>query len=902
MKNTFSWFIIFMTIVGSLHATPKKFRVTSPDGRLAAEIRTGEGKDMLLTVTLDGKELLQPSRIGLTLENGTEISAGIKAGKARIKKVTEDINAPFYRQKSITAAYNELTLPLNENFGIRMRAYNEGIAYRYYHARKGETVIKEETADFRFGKDRTAWLPYSTNDERPLAMAFQNIYHQTPIGAAEQKPAFLPVTVDCGTAKVTLTESDLKAYPGMFVQADGDCLKGIFAPYPAAIDKYKWRGQSYVSRTEDFIAKNEGAREYPWRILAVSEDDRTMPVNNLVYALAEPNRIGNTEWIKPGKVAWDWWNDWNLKGVDFIAGINTRTYKYFIDFAARYGIEYIVLDEGWYDSGKADIMHPIGDIDLQELIDYGKEKNVGIVLWAVFNVLDEHLEEACAQYAAMGAKGFKVDFLDRDDQTAVEMAYRIAEAAARHHLILDYHGYYKPTGMSRTYPNILNYEGVFGMEEARWTKPESDMPLYDVTFPYIRMMAGQVDFTPGALRNGTQKDWAAIYNKPISMGTRCHQLACYIVHDSPFTMLSDTPTNYEQEEECTRLIAGLPVVFDRTFIPSGEMGKYIVSAREKDGNWYVGGQTNWDARDIELPLDFLEEGKTYIAELFRDGINADHNAEDYARETFLTDKGGMLKIHMASGGGFVLKLTERTGKVAVTAVPQGRGIPDFYKKYAETEGIYVTTSEQVCDEAIAKACHIIELMLAKRPDIKRYMAERGCHVMIIGKDEQTCDLPEYAHICDTPEHIAFLNKRARGFGGAPEDDLSSSCGEENLMALPTDRYLGENIMVHEFSHLIHTIGIVGVEPGFNKRLVRVMENAKAKGLWSNTYAMSSKEEYFAECVQSFFNCNRSATPANGVHNDIDTRVKLKTYDPEMYNLLKEYFIETDESLVPASNR
>ena len=388
----------------------------------------------------------------------------------------------------------------------------------------------------------------------------------------------------------------------------------------------------------------------------MTEKDTEMPVNNLVYALAEPAKTTDISWIKPGKVAWDWWNDWNLKGVDFEAGINFDTYKYYIDFAAKNNIEYVVLDEGWYESKKGDIMNPIPEIRLPELIAYAKSKGVDIVLWTVFNVLDEHLDEAMAKYKAMGAKGFKIDFLDRDDQEAVELAYRIAEAALKHQLIVDYHGYYKPTGMSRTFPNILNYEGVFGMEEARWTELKNNMPLYDVTFPYIRMMAGRVDFTPGAMRNGTKDNWKAIYTAPVSMGTRCHQLACYVVHDSPFTMLCDAPTNYEKEQECVDMITSLPTVFDRTIIPQGEMGKYIITAREKDGNWYVAGQTNWDKRTIKLKFDFLEKGKKYHAVIFRDGINANHNAEDYKREEMEVTSDTVLDITMASGGGFLMEL------------------------------------------------------------------------------------------------------------------------------------------------------------------------------------------------------------------------------------------------------
>lgn len=650
MKISTSLLALFMAV----NMQGKDYCVTSPNGRLTAEL--GTGAQLTIGIKLDGKTLLMPSDIGLTLYDGTQIGQAPKTGKAKASAINETAEALFYRQKTVAHHCRQLDLTLNNGFGITVRAYDEGVAYRFYHTRKGETTVKNETARFRFGAGNTAWLPYSTNSEKPFATAFQNIYHRTAIGKAEKKPAFLPVTVDCGAAKVTLTEADLRAYPGMYVNAEGDALNAVFAPYPAKMGYHKWRGMSYVAAQESYIAKSSGARAYPWRVLAVAERDTDMPVNNMVYLLSEPNKIGDTSWIKPGKVAWDWWNDWNLKGVDFPAGINNATYRYFIDFAAKNNIEYIVLDEGWYDSSKGDIMNPIAAVNLPDLIAYGKGKGVGIVLWTVFNVLDEHLEEACRKYAAMGIKGFKVDFLDRDDQTAVEMAYRIAETTARHRLMLDYHGYYKPTGMSRTYPNLLNYEGVFGMEEARWTKIENDMPLYDVTFPYIRMMAGAVDFTPGALRNGTRHNWAAIYTQPVSMGTRCHQLACYIVHDSPFTMLCDAPTNYEREQECTDCITSLPVVFDRTIIPQGKLGEYIVTAREKGGEWYVGGQTNWTARDIRLPLDFLPGGKLFTAELFCDGTNAHRNAEDYRRTVTQADASTVLDIRMAEGGGFVLKL------------------------------------------------------------------------------------------------------------------------------------------------------------------------------------------------------------------------------------------------------
>ena len=877
----------------SFAAKEKKYVLSSPDGTLKVEISAGN--ELAYQVMHGNDTILSHSNIGLVLENGTIVGKTPRITGERRRKIKDNIESPFYRFKEFVATGNELDLKLKGGFGIIFRAYNEGVAYRFYTTQSSDIIIKEEQAEFNFKEDYTAYLPYTTNDKKPMAMAYQNVYDITPLSKAQPKLAFLPVTVDCGSVKLTLLESDLEAYPGMFVQSQQGKygLKGVFAPYPAKTDFYPWRKQEYVTETTDFISRSRGSRSYPWRVLAITEKDTDMPVNNLVYALASPNRIGDTSWIKTGKVAWDWWNDWNLKGVPFKAGINMDTYKYYIDFASRNGLEFIVLDEGWYDPKSGDMLTVIPELDLPELIAYGKSKGVEIVLWTVFNVLDSQLEAACKKYADMGIKGFKVDFLDRDDQTAVEMVYRIAEMTARYKLTLDLHGIYKPTGINRTYPHIINFESVFGMEEVKWTDIKNNMPLYDVTFPYIRMMAGPVDYTPGAMRNATKADWRAMYYTPASMGTRCHQLAAYIVHDSPFTMLCDAPTNYLNEQECVDFIASLPVEVDSTFIASGELGKYIVTVRKKDVNWYIGGMTNWDERDVQLDFSFLPEGVSYTAVLFKDGVNANKQAEDYRKETIRIDKDSRLTLHLASGGGFAMKLELCPVHGQVTGIPEGKNIPSFYQKYIETEGLYVTSSGKVSDEALLKACDIISLMLAKRPDVKAHMVKKGCHVMIIGKDEETCDLPEFAHICNCEDSIKYWNWRARGFGGAPEDEFSSSCGEENLLALPQDKYVGENILIHEFAHLIHTVGIVGVEPDFNERLEALRQNVIRKGLWEKTYAVSNKEEYFAECVQSFFNCNRYAEPANGVHNWVNRRTKLKTYDPDMYRLLQEYFYEIE---------
>lgn len=888
----------------------RDYSVSSPDGALTMTVNDDAGLKMSLS--RDGRTLLNPSEIGMNIRDAKTPLPMLKVKSVKTRNgVSEEIDAPRHHTPHFTLGYNEATLRLSDGTSMVVRVMNDGAAYRFIGGKKGaETVVDSETIDLALpSPDTRVLLSYSTNDKNPYAMAFQNFYHDTPIAHAKDKLAFLPATVDYGDGlKMTILESDVEAYPGMFLAADtvAGKLQARFAPYPKTYDYYTWRKQQYVTSTEDFIATSTGTRNYPWRIFAVTTDDRQMPVNNLVYGLASPSRLtdgGDQSWIKGGKVAWDWWNDWGLAGVPFKAGINMDTYRYFIDFASEHGIEYVVLDEGWYDSSKGDLMNVIPELDLQGLIDYGKERGVGIVLWTVFNQLDDNLEEACSTYKKMGVKGFKVDFLDRNDQTAAEMTYRIAKGCADHGLMLDLHGFYTPTGLERTFPNIINYESLFGMEEMKWSEPTVDMPRYDVTFPYIRMMAGPVDYTPGAMTNATRSEWRAHYYNPMSQGTRCHQMATYIVHDSPFTMLCDAPTNYLREEPTVEFITSVPTTFDATEIIDGRLGEYIVTARRSGASYFVGAMTDWDPRDITVDFSFLPEGTNYQAIIFTDGANADKQAEDHVRRVIEVNRDTRLPVRLASGGGMAMRLDPRpAAHTDVTAVPAEKrnAIDPFYNKYIESDGFYVVSSEQVSDEALHRAADIVSLMMLKMPEVKKHMVNRGCHLLVIGKDEMTCDIPEYKHVCtDDPDSIAYINWRARGFGGAPEDDLSSGCGEENLLALPTDKYEGENILIHEFAHLIHQIGLNETDPSFQERLVALYNSAKEKGLWEGTYALSNPEEYFAESVQSFFNCNRFARPANGIHNWVNRRAKLRAYDPDMYALLTEYFYEID---IPIANK
>ena len=639
----------------AMASAQKTCELASPDGCLRLKIEAGE----LLTYSLtDGDALLlDNSVLGLTLEGEGDLCTNPVIKKQRTDKGNETIVAPFYRQQQFTTAWNALTLTLKNGLQVEFRAYNEGIAYRYILTSDRPVNIADETATFRVADDWTAYLPYSTNPQKPEAMAFQATYDVAPIS---QQPsdnlAFLPVTIDAGKAKLTIMETAVEDYPGMFIVPAANALDARFPRVPKAFDFYPWRQQKYVVQTEDFIAHVTGARSLPWRIVAVSRDDSQMPVNNLVYALAEPSRIADTSWIRPGLVSWDWWNNWGLTGVDFEAGINDATYKYYIDFAARYRLPYVILDEGWYKPSSGDMLTTIDDIHLPLLVAYARERGVQLILWTVFNVLDAQLETACQLYADMGIAGFKVDFVDRDDQEAQQMIWRIAAACAQHRLVLDYHGIAKPAGIQRTWPNVLNFESCFGMEEVKWTPHgQKDMPAYDVTFPFIRMQAGYVDFTPGGMRNATQEDFQPIYKNPLTMGTRCHQLAMYIVYDSPLTMLADSPTAYEKEPSYTAFIASLPTVFDATLIPKAQLGEYIVTARRRGDAWYVAGQTNWQERDIELPLTFLGDG-SYTATLFTDGANANQNACDYRAQELTLSACDTLTVHLAQGGGFAMKL------------------------------------------------------------------------------------------------------------------------------------------------------------------------------------------------------------------------------------------------------
>lgn len=630
----------------------KELFVDSPNGKISVTVSI----DSVISwsARCADTEIIAPSEISMTFRDGEVIGRNPKLRKSTVENVDETIDAVLYKKKKVADRYNELKMQFR-NYALYFRAYDDGIAYRWETNFKSKipVVVQVEKAEFCFaGEDHDVTVGYVRANEKDVySQSFENEYRTINLkGMSDFWPAFAPILVGMPNGiKVAITDADLIDYPGMFLKKTGDTrLTGDFAPF---VKKEVQGGhnnlQALVEERADYLAETTGKRFYPWRAVIIAEEDKDLLNSDMVYKLATPCQVDDVSWIKPGKLAWDYWCAWNIYGVDFRAGVNTETYKYFIDFASENKIEYVLLDEGWAMS--TDIMTPVEDIDLPEIIEYAKRKNVSILLWAGWLPLDQKMDEALKHYSDLGVKGFKVDFMDRDDQRIVNFCTRLAKKAAEYHLLIDLHGCYKPTGLQRTYPNVINFEGVYGLEYLKGDYP--DMPRNDVTIPYLRMLAGPVDYTPGAMVNANRESYKGIWGTPMSQGTRAHQVALYVVFEAPLVMMADSPNNYRKEQETTDYIAQLPTVFDETVSLAGKVGEYAAVARRKGDKWYVGAITNWDKREISLDFSFLSQG-LWKAEIFKDGINADRNGNDYKIEEQNIVSGKKLKVTMAPGGGW----------------------------------------------------------------------------------------------------------------------------------------------------------------------------------------------------------------------------------------------------------
>ncbi|AHM61164.1 glycoside hydrolase 97 [Flammeovirgaceae bacterium 311] len=634
----------------------QQFQLNSPDHKI--QVNIDASGQLRWSVQHGHQQVLVPSALAMKLEGGETLGENVKVVSSKPETVNTTIKGLNYKKDIIPDQYNQLTLQFRGDYGVIFRAYNDGVAYRFFTKKRKPITVVSEVAEFNFPQDHMLYIPYANSPHLGdmYQISFENTYQYIQLSEINKDTlAFAPVLVELPNGlKAAITEADLESYPGMFLKAGAKdfSLAGDFAPYPVAEKQGGHKNQQmFVTARAPYIARTEGSRSFPWRTLIISEQDRDLLNNDMVYKLAAPSRIKDASWVAPGKVAWDWWNNWNISGVDFRAGINTETYKHYIDFAAANNIENILLDEGWASS--EDIMKIVPAINLQEIIGYAKQKGVGVWLWGGWLPLDRKTDEALLTYSKMGIKGFKVDFMDRDDQKMVDFYYRLAKKAAEHKLMIDYHGAYKPTGLQRTYPNVVNFEGVYGLEQVKWGN--SDFPKYNSTIPFIRMLAGPLDYTPGAMKNANKHNFRVVHSAPMSQGTRVHQLALYVMYEAPFNMLADNPTNYTKEPESTKFIASVPTTFNETIALDGKVGEYAAIARRKGDTWYVGAITNWDGREISINLSFLPEG-TYEAEIFKDGINADREGSDYKREVLKVTSADRLKEQMAGGGGWAARI------------------------------------------------------------------------------------------------------------------------------------------------------------------------------------------------------------------------------------------------------
>lgn len=654
MRN---YLVILFFLFGTFNLLEAQtYRIQSPGKTLQIEVNAGS--ELTWNLYHNGKMIMGPSVISMTLDK-----EGVLGKNARVRKVTQQtvnnvIKTPIYKKNEVIDHYNQLTLELRDGLTLQFRAYNEGVAYRMITAFKKEITVVNEEANFVFPSPQKAWVPYIASNLERYMTSFESTYNVLNLKDVDEGRLIItPLLVEAGEGKkVVITEADLEDYAGMFVtiNSNRNGFKSEHAPYPLAEKTGGHNNlQAIVTQRANYIAKTKGARTFPWRVFAVSDNDAQLLNNDLVAKLASPNRIGDLSWIKPGKVAWDWWNDLNISGVDFRSGVNNETYKYYVDFAADNGVEYVILDEGW--SEQSSLLNIKPHIDLHGIIAHAKSKGVGIILWGGWMPLDAEMDKVLDVYSKMGVVGFKVDFMDRDDQKTVNFYYRLAKKAAEYKMLIDFHGAYKPTGLQFTYPNVITFEGVYGLENVKWTE-FTDFPGYNVTIPFIRAIAGPMDYTPGAMLNANRANWRAVFSTPVSQGTRCHQLAMYVVFESPLSMMADNPTHYLREPESTAFIASVPTVFDQTVALDGELGEFVAIARQKGDNWYVGAITNWNEREIELNFSFLGEGN-YRAEIFKDGINADRNAADYKRELMNVTNKSIVKVKMAPGGGWAARIT-----------------------------------------------------------------------------------------------------------------------------------------------------------------------------------------------------------------------------------------------------
>jgi alpha-glucosidase len=638
---------------------PPAYRLLSPNGRIAVDLSAGAR--LSYDVLLDGKPLLRGATMSMDVDQ-VRLGADPRVTATRRQSVDHRVE-PAVRQKAavLVDRYNELRVECAGGYAVAFRAYDQGVAYRFETSLPAaEVKVRGEEAVFRFAGDAGTGVYYPREDG--FFSHNERQFRRVRMGdVGPSALATIPAVVDLQAGpKIAIAESDVDDYPGLWLRGTGGpALVAVFPPYPLQ-EKLSKDRDLRVTRAADYIAVTRGTRTFPWRILAVAEADRDLAASTLTYLLARPSEIQDTSWIRPGKVAWDWWNALGLRDVAFTPGVNTQTYKAYVDFAARYGIEYIVLDEGWYPLGN--LLQVVPDLDMQGLVAYARQKNVGVILWVVWKTLDDQLQPALDQFARWGIKGLKIDFIQRDDQPVMRFLTRVCRELARRQMLIDFHGGIRAALLTRTWPNVLTVEGVRGMEHLKWGRASD--PEHNVTLPFTRMLLGPMDYTPGAMINAAQDSFTVNFKQPMSLGTRCHQLAMYVVYESPLQMLADTPSNYLREPEAMELLGPVPTVWDETRVLDGRIGDYVVIARRKGRDWYIGAMTDWTERRLEVDLSFLPEDAraetgAYQMTSFQDGPDAASRAGDYRKTTMAVGHATRVTFRLAPGGGWAAHIRAR---------------------------------------------------------------------------------------------------------------------------------------------------------------------------------------------------------------------------------------------------
>ena len=658
MKRIIALTLIFIVIGFNLLA--EKYELRSPDNKILVSVDIGD--KIYYSVTWKDIRIIESSAISITIDENQILGYNPKVKKVVTNFIDEKIYPPVKeKRKEIIDRYNEMGFSFAGNWGLIFRAYDDGISWRFTTNFKNEITILNEEATFNFTHNDTIFIPFVTCEESSGGLdcfhsSYEELYRKLPVSEiSKDSRGILPSLIypAAGRPGILITEADLEDYPGMYLCGEGDgtsSLKGVFPGFPV---EFREVGQEYtwmaVTKRDNYIARTKGNRKFPWRIIVIAEDDKMLAETDIVYRLSGECRLQDAGWITPGKSQSEWLIANNIYGVDFKSGWNTETYKYYIDFVSKFGLKYVLFDAGW--SKPQDVFELNPDMDMDYLAGYAKEKNVGLVLWTSALAMEKQMDAALEQFSKWGIKGIMVDFINRDDQPTINFLHKVAAKAAEKHIMVDFHGVSKPEGIHRKYPNVMTREGFIAYEYDIW----SDIltPEYEVTLPFIRMVAGPMDYEPGAMQNAQKHDFRMMDERPMSQGTRIHQMAMFVVYESPYAKMGGNPSDYLKEPEYTQFIADIPTVWDETKILEGKVSDYIITMRKaENGDFYLAGMTDWSPRRFTIDCSFLGKGE-YTVIIYQDGINADRYASDYKRIETKVNKSTILIIEMAPGGGWV---------------------------------------------------------------------------------------------------------------------------------------------------------------------------------------------------------------------------------------------------------